>query len=142
VSRLRDNGAKVIGLRGDVANEDDVIALREAALEEFDGVHLVFNNAGVGAGPTIGTPKKVWDWVMAVNVDGVVNGINAFVPHFSSRTRDTSSTLPRWPDWAECPGWVPTARPSSRSSASPVPLSRVDAAGFERRASRRSVPAL
>ena len=33
-------------------------------------------------GPTIGTPKKVWDWVMAVNVDGVINGINAFVPMF------------------------------------------------------------
>ncbi len=82
VSRLRDNGAKVIGVRGDVSNEADVQALKDAALEEFDGVHLIFNNAGVAAGPTIGTPKSVWDWVMKVNVDGVINGINVFVPHF------------------------------------------------------------
>jgi len=79
---LRDTGAKVIGVAGDVAVEDDVAALKEAALEEFGGVHLIFNNAGVAAGPTIGTPKSVWDWVMKVNVDGVINGINVFVPHF------------------------------------------------------------
>jgi NAD(P)-dependent dehydrogenase (short-subunit alcohol dehydrogenase family) len=79
---LRDTGAKVIGVAGDVAVEDDVAALKEAALEEFGGVHLIFHNAGVAAGPTIGTPKSVWDWVMKVNVDGVINGINVFVPHF------------------------------------------------------------
>ncbi|MEI6736704.1 MAG: SDR family NAD(P)-dependent oxidoreductase, partial [Actinomycetes bacterium] len=82
VSRLRDTGAKVIGVTGDVSKEDDVLALRDAALDEFGGAHVIFNNAGVGAGPTIGTPKKVWDWVMSVNVDGVVNGINAFMPIF------------------------------------------------------------
>ncbi len=82
VGQLRDSGAKVIGVRCDVSVEEDVLALRDAALAEFGAAHMIFNNAGVGAGPTIGTPKKVWDWVMAVNVDGVVNGINAFVPLF------------------------------------------------------------
>ena len=66
----------------DVAQESDVAALRDAALKEFGAAHLIFNNAGVGGGATIGTPKKVWDWVMGVNLDGVVNGINAFVPLF------------------------------------------------------------
>ena len=82
VSALRDDGARVIGVHCDVRFENDVVALRDAALETFSGAHLVFNNAGVSAGLTIGTPKKVWDWVLDVNVDGVINGINAFVPLF------------------------------------------------------------
>lgn len=82
VETLRNEGANVVGVKCDVAKEDDVAALREAALTNFGGVHLIFNNAGVAAGPAIGTPKKVWDWVMGVNVDGIINGINVFVPHF------------------------------------------------------------
>jgi NAD(P)-dependent dehydrogenase (short-subunit alcohol dehydrogenase family) len=82
VAALTDSGARAIGLRADVACEADVVALRDAALAEFGAVHLVFNNAGVGGGAAIGSPKALWDWVMSVNVDGVVNGINAFVPHF------------------------------------------------------------
>ncbi|MDE3064131.1 MAG: SDR family NAD(P)-dependent oxidoreductase [Acidobacteriota bacterium] len=82
IEGLRASGARVVGLTCDVAVEEDVIALREAALREFGAVHLVFNNAGVAGGSTIGTPKAMWDWVLGVNLDGVVNGINAFVPHF------------------------------------------------------------
>ena len=82
VDGLRADGASVIGVHCDVAQESDVAALRDAALKEFGAAHLIFNNAGVGGGATIGTPKKVWDWVMGVNLDGVVNGINAFVPLF------------------------------------------------------------
>jgi NAD(P)-dependent dehydrogenase (short-subunit alcohol dehydrogenase family) len=79
---LTDQGARVIGVAGDVAQEADVFAMRDAALAEFGAVHLVFNNAGVGGGLTIGTPKAIWDWVLGVNIDGVVNGVNAFVPLF------------------------------------------------------------
>ncbi len=82
VAQLRADGAHVIGVQGDVSNEDDVTAMRDAALAEFAGAHLVFNNAGVAGGLTIGTPKKVWDWVIGVNLDGVINGVNAFVPLF------------------------------------------------------------
>ncbi|HUX04967.1 MAG TPA: SDR family NAD(P)-dependent oxidoreductase [Acidimicrobiales bacterium] len=82
VASLKRDGARVLGVACDVALEGDVVQLRDAALGEFKGAHLVFNNAGVAAGPVIGTPKKVWDWVLGVNLDGVVNGINAFVPHF------------------------------------------------------------
>ena len=79
---LTKEGAKVVGVHCDVANEDDVVALRDKALAEFGGVHIVFNNAGVVGGPTIGTPKKVWDWVFGIDIGGVVNDINAFVPYF------------------------------------------------------------
>jgi NAD(P)-dependent dehydrogenase (short-subunit alcohol dehydrogenase family) len=82
VEGLRESGAQVIGLRCDVSIEEDVFKLRDGALSEFGSAHVVFNNAGVVGGPALGTPKKVWDWVIAVNVDGVINGINAFAPLF------------------------------------------------------------
>jgi NAD(P)-dependent dehydrogenase (short-subunit alcohol dehydrogenase family) len=82
VKELRSHGATVIGVHCDVAQESDVEALRDAALKEYAAVHLIFNNAGVAGGTTIGTPKKIWDWVMSVNLDGVVNGMNAFIPLF------------------------------------------------------------
>jgi NAD(P)-dependent dehydrogenase (short-subunit alcohol dehydrogenase family) len=82
VKELRSHGATVIGVHCDVSKESDVEALRDAALKEFGAVHVIFNNAGVAGGSTIGTPKKIWDWVMSVNLDGVVNGMNAFIPLF------------------------------------------------------------
>jgi NAD(P)-dependent dehydrogenase (short-subunit alcohol dehydrogenase family) len=82
VEDLRAGGAHVIGVAADVTNEDDVIGLREAALKEFSGAHLVFNNAGVAAGAAIGTPTSVWKWVLDVDLLGVIYGINAFVPLF------------------------------------------------------------
>ena len=82
VQEMRSHGANVIGVHCDVAQESDVEALRDAALKEFGAVHVIFNNAGVAGGSTIGTPKKIWDWVMSVNLDGVVNGMNAFIPLF------------------------------------------------------------
>jgi NAD(P)-dependent dehydrogenase (short-subunit alcohol dehydrogenase family) len=82
VGDLRAEGANVIGVRTDVTVEDDVIALREAALTEFSAAHVIFNNAGVAAGATIGTPTKVWKWVLDVDLYGVIYGINAFIPLF------------------------------------------------------------
>lgn len=82
VDEMRSHGATVIGVHCDVAQESDVEALRDAALKEFGAVHVIFNNAGVAGGSSIGTPKKIWDWVLSVNLDGVVNGMNAFIPLF------------------------------------------------------------
>lgn len=82
VDELRADGATVIGVHCDVARESDVEALRDAALKEYGAAHLIFNNAGVAGGSSIGTPKKIWDWVLGVNLDGVVNGMNAFIPLF------------------------------------------------------------
>jgi NAD(P)-dependent dehydrogenase (short-subunit alcohol dehydrogenase family) len=82
VADLRADGASVEGVRADVTVEDDVVALREAALGTFGAAHLVFNNAGVSAGVTIGTPTAIWRWVFDVDVMGVVHGVNAFVPLF------------------------------------------------------------
>jgi NAD(P)-dependent dehydrogenase (short-subunit alcohol dehydrogenase family) len=82
VEEFRVNGVKAIGVTTDVTKEEDVIALRDAALSEFRAVHVVFNNAGVASGAAIGTPTKVWKWVIDVDLFGVVYGINAFLPLF------------------------------------------------------------
>lgn len=82
VKGLKESGARVLGVRTDVTNEGDIVALRDAALAEFGGVHVVFNNAGVASGAAIGTPTDVWKWVIDVDLYGVIYGINAFLPLF------------------------------------------------------------
>jgi NAD(P)-dependent dehydrogenase (short-subunit alcohol dehydrogenase family) len=82
VKGLQETGARVLGVRTDVTIEADILALRDAALAEFGAVHVVFNNAGVASGATIGTPTDVWKWVIDVDLYGVIYGINAFVPLF------------------------------------------------------------
>ncbi len=82
VQGLRAGGARVLGVRTDVTDEGDILALRDAALSEFGAVHVVFNNAGVASGASIGTPSDVWKWVIDVDLFGVIYGINAFLPLF------------------------------------------------------------
>jgi NAD(P)-dependent dehydrogenase (short-subunit alcohol dehydrogenase family) len=55
--------------------------LAQNTLDAFGGVHLLFNNAGVGAGSTIwDSTLEDWQWVMGVNLWGVIYGIRVFVP--------------------------------------------------------------
>src|ERR1035441_1425914 len=58
VEEMRRHGATVIGVHCDVAKESDVEALRDAALEEFGAVHVIFNNARVAGGWTTRAPNK------------------------------------------------------------------------------------
>jgi NAD(P)-dependent dehydrogenase (short-subunit alcohol dehydrogenase family) len=85
VADLNADGANVIGVHTDVTVEEEVVALREAALKEFGGAHVVFNNAGVASGATIGTPTKIWKWVLDVDLNAVIYGLNAFVPLFTEQ---------------------------------------------------------
>ena len=58
-------------------------ALRDATLAAYGAVHVVCNNAGIGAGaegPMWEHEARDWEWALAVNVWGVIHGINAFVP--------------------------------------------------------------
>jgi len=81
VADLRGAGAQVIGLRCDVRKAAEVQALADAAMREFGAVHLVFNNAGVGFGGLLWEASEAdWDWVMGVNVNGVVHGVRIFTP--------------------------------------------------------------
>jgi len=74
-------GAKVLSFRLDVSKAAEVEALGAATLARFGAPHLVFNNAGVGAGGLIWeTTLKDWEWVVGVNLMGVAHGIRVFTP--------------------------------------------------------------
>ncbi|MBT9473474.1 MAG: SDR family NAD(P)-dependent oxidoreductase [Pseudomonadota bacterium] len=66
----------------DVADRAALSAAADATLAAFGKVHVVCNNAGVGAGGPIDQVKPGdWDWILAVNLMGVVYGMEAFIPH-------------------------------------------------------------
>ena len=80
-AELRAEGVDLIAQPCDVSNETEVAALADAAFEHFGAVHLLFNNAGVATGGlTWEASAADWQWVLGVNVMGVVHGIKAFVP--------------------------------------------------------------
>jgi NAD(P)-dependent dehydrogenase (short-subunit alcohol dehydrogenase family) len=81
VDALRSNGVEVIGVPTDVSNAAQVEALAQAALDAFGKVHLLFNNAGVGAGGFLWeSSANDWAWVFNVNVMGVAHGVRVFTP--------------------------------------------------------------
>lgn len=83
VDELRADGLEVTGVPTDVSSWESVSALRDAVLDTYAAVHVVCNNAGIGAGaegPMWEHELRDWEWAIGVNVWGVIHGINAFVP--------------------------------------------------------------
>ncbi|NUT13892.1 MAG: SDR family oxidoreductase [Cupriavidus sp.] len=81
VAEFQARNVPVIGLRTDVSRAEQVQALADAAIEAFGQVNLLFNNAGVGAGGLIWeNSERDWEWVMGVNLYGVVHGVRIFTP--------------------------------------------------------------
>jgi NAD(P)-dependent dehydrogenase (short-subunit alcohol dehydrogenase family) len=80
---LKSHGARVRGALCDAAKRGSVEQAAEQAFAAFGAVHLVCNNAGVGggAGGVEEFSDRQWDWVMSVNVMGVVHGVAVFLPH-------------------------------------------------------------
>ncbi|HUC05737.1 MAG TPA: SDR family NAD(P)-dependent oxidoreductase [Acidimicrobiales bacterium] len=78
---LSNDGADVVSAVTDVSDAVSVRELREVALRRFGAVHLVHNNAGIGAGGLVWeVPEETWKWIFGVNLWGVVHGISTFVP--------------------------------------------------------------
>jgi NAD(P)-dependent dehydrogenase (short-subunit alcohol dehydrogenase family) len=78
---MTDAGANVIAVRADVSSPTDVQAVAQKALDAFGKVHIVCNNAGVGAGGFSWEQTEAdWQWVLGVNLWGVIHGIRTFVP--------------------------------------------------------------
>jgi NAD(P)-dependent dehydrogenase (short-subunit alcohol dehydrogenase family) len=81
VAEMQAAGAPVLAMRVDVSKADQMQALADAAFERFGAPHFVFNNAGVGAGGLIWENSLLdWEWVLGVNVMGVVHGVRLFTP--------------------------------------------------------------
>jgi len=78
---LRDGGARTLAVRTDVSRAADVEALARRTLDAFGAVHVVCNNAGVSlAGPLWEHTLEDWQWLLGVNLWGVVHGLRTFVP--------------------------------------------------------------
>jgi NAD(P)-dependent dehydrogenase (short-subunit alcohol dehydrogenase family) len=83
VTELRNAGHEVTGVVTDVTDLASVEHLRDQAYASYGAVHLLCNNAGVGAGAEghiWDHTANDWDWGLAVNLWGVIHGIKAFVP--------------------------------------------------------------
>lgn len=74
-------GATVLSVVTDVSKAGEVEALARKTLDEFGAVHMLCNNAGVGGGTTIWqSTLRDWEWVLGVNLWGVIHGVRFFVP--------------------------------------------------------------
>ncbi|MFJ4292024.1 SDR family oxidoreductase [Cupriavidus sp. NPDC089707] len=81
VAEFKARNVPVIGLRTDVSRAEQVQALADAAMEAFGQVNLLFNNAGVGAGGLLWENSlQDWEWVLGVNLYGVIHGVRIFTP--------------------------------------------------------------
>jgi NAD(P)-dependent dehydrogenase (short-subunit alcohol dehydrogenase family) len=80
-AELRAAGADVLSRRTDVASAADMEALAHAVKDRFGAPHFVFNNAGVGAGGLVWENSVAdWEWVLGVNLWGVIHGVRLFTP--------------------------------------------------------------
>ena len=85
-------GAQTLAFKLDVASADQMEAMGKSVFERFGAPHLIFNNAGVGSGGLIWeSTLKDWEWVLGVNVMGVVHGLRIFTPMMLAAAKaDTS----------------------------------------------------
>ena len=85
VDNLRQYQHRVIGVKTDVLVEESIDELFAKATEEYGNIHILCNNAGIGANSGNKAiweiDKHDWDWVMGVNYQGVLKGIQTFLPH-------------------------------------------------------------
>ncbi len=82
VAEMNDAGVDAVGVLTDVSSERDMDELAEAAFARFGQVNVVCNNAGVGGGGLMHELTTAdWEWILGVNLWGVIHGIRVFLPH-------------------------------------------------------------
>jgi len=80
-AEAQDVGVQVLARKVDVSDAAQMEQLAADVLQRFGAPHLVFNNAGVGAGGLVWENSvKDWEWVLGVNLWGVVHGVRLFTP--------------------------------------------------------------
>jgi NAD(P)-dependent dehydrogenase (short-subunit alcohol dehydrogenase family) len=82
VADVAATGVKAVGIEVDVASQASVEAGARRVEDEFGAVHVLVNNAGVVLRglPLAEISNQKWDWVLGVNLFGVVNGVRAYLP--------------------------------------------------------------
>src|SRR5262245_6648111 len=81
VAAVRARGGEAVSVRTDVSDLAQVQALADRAFGAFGRVHVLCNNAGVAAWGGLETAThRDWQWVLGVNLWGVIHGLEAFLP--------------------------------------------------------------
>jgi NAD(P)-dependent dehydrogenase (short-subunit alcohol dehydrogenase family) len=79
-------GRRYLGVHTDVSKDADIENLRDTAIAEMGHVDIVMSNAGVAMiGPPEGLSMKEWDWILQINLYGVIRNVRAFLPHLIER---------------------------------------------------------
>ena len=87
---LKQYDNRVRGVICDTARREAVAAARDAAIAAYGKIHILCNNAGVGGGgPIDAVPPAAWDWVLGVNLMGVIYGLGEFLPHMKSHGEES-----------------------------------------------------
>ena len=122
---IKAMGAQVMAKRVDVSNADEMQELATAVFERFGAPHFVFNNAGVGAGGLVWESSvKDWEWLLGVNVWGVIHGVRLFTPMILTETlyQDLKLVSEQISASVLCPYFVPTGiNQSERNRPSHLP---------------------
>jgi NAD(P)-dependent dehydrogenase (short-subunit alcohol dehydrogenase family) len=80
-AEMKAQGVQVLARKVDVSSASDMQALAEAVKTRFGAPHFVFNNAGVGSGGLVWENSLAdWQWVLGVNLWGVIHGVRLFTP--------------------------------------------------------------
>jgi NAD(P)-dependent dehydrogenase (short-subunit alcohol dehydrogenase family) len=106
---IKAMGTSTLAVRTDVSKADDVKALARKTLDTFGAVHLLCNNAGVDVKSSVreSTPAD-WQWVLGVNLWGVIHGIHLFAPIMLKQKTEchilnTASAAGLFTDWCGSP---------------------------------------
>ena len=92
-AELQASGVPVLAQRVDVSNAGQMEALAQAVQQRFGAPHFVFNNAGVALGGLVWENSVAeWEWLLGVNLWGVIHGVRLFTPMMLDAAR-------RDPDW-------------------------------------------
>lgn len=79
---LAQSGIEAVGIKTDVSDAEQMDELGAKVLEQFGQVNLLFNNAGVGGGGSLEMLSlEDWQWILGVNLWGVIHGLRVFYPH-------------------------------------------------------------
>ncbi|HXG18062.1 MAG TPA: SDR family NAD(P)-dependent oxidoreductase [Methylomirabilota bacterium] len=88
VAEIQGLGGECLGVKTDVGDLTQVQALADRTWERFGGAQLVFNNAGVAVfGPIQEMKHADWEWVIRVDLWGVIHGVEAFVPRMIAQNQ-------------------------------------------------------
>ena len=91
-AELEAHGTRVLARKVDVSKADEIEALAAETDSSFGATHLLFNNAGVGSGGLIWENSvRDWEWVLGVNLWGVIHGIRSFVPRMLGAAKKDAS---------------------------------------------------